>query len=102
MAASRERCRVESTHSRLYGHFLAGLRAHRKAIGVTQKELAARLKNRQSFVSKVERGERRIDIAEFVEILIALKCDPVHFLRKQLDGFDAATLRQPKPRIRNR
>lgn len=39
---------------------------------VTQTELAARLGRPQSFVAKVEGGERRIDVLEFVDWLDAL------------------------------
>lgn len=44
--------------------FLAHLRNVRKGAGVTQVELAVRLGETQSFVSKIERGERRIDVLE--------------------------------------
>lgn len=39
-----------------------------KAAGITQAELAARLGKPQSFVSKEERGERRIDVIEFCQL----------------------------------
>ena len=35
---------------------------------MTQAELAKKLRRPQSFVSKYEAGERRLDMAEFVEI----------------------------------
>lgn len=40
------------------------LREARKRAGVTQVELADRLAETQSFVSKCERGERRLDLVE--------------------------------------
>jgi ribosome-binding protein aMBF1 (putative translation factor) len=33
--------------------------------GLSQKELAAKLKRHQSFVARLESGERRIDVVEF-------------------------------------
>lgn len=36
----------------------------------------------QSFVSKVERGERRLDVIEFCELAKALGHDPAELLRK--------------------
>jgi len=93
---------VKSTHSSLYGHVLAGLRSHRKAKGITQEELANRLRNRQTFVSKVERGERRIDVAEFVEIARAMDGDPVALLRDLLKTFDSGTSKRSKPRLDKR
>ena len=40
------------------------LKATRQRLGVTQEELATRLGETQSFVSKCERGERRLDVVE--------------------------------------
>jgi transcriptional regulator with XRE-family HTH domain len=54
----------------------------RKEMGFTQLELAKRLSHPQSFVSKFERGERRIDIIEFLDIAEALSIDPYKFLAK--------------------
>jgi len=45
--------------------------ARRKA-GLTQIELAQRLSKPQSFVSKYELGERRLDVVEFLEVTEAL------------------------------
>lgn len=47
-----------------YALFLSHLRSARKAAGLTQVEIAQCLQQTQSFVSKCERGERRIDIVE--------------------------------------
>jgi len=52
----------------------------RKHAGITQAVLAERLKRPQSFVSKYERGERRLDVVEFGEVAKALGIDPVRFL----------------------
>jgi transcriptional regulator with XRE-family HTH domain len=54
----------------------------RKLAGLTQVELADRLKRPQSFVSKYERGERKLDVIELCEVCRALKIDPVAFLRR--------------------
>ena len=58
----------------------------RKAAGLTQVELAAQLQRPQSYVSKVERGERRLDVIEFLEVARALQLDVVAFLH-QLDAW---------------
>jgi transcriptional regulator with XRE-family HTH domain len=47
-----------------YRVFLGLLREMRLKAGVTQIELAERLEETQSFVSKCERGERRLDLVE--------------------------------------
>jgi len=54
----------KSVFSREYRIFLRCLRESRKRSGVTQVQLAERLGQAQSWVSKCERGERRLDIVE--------------------------------------
>lgn len=54
----------------------------RKEVSLTQSELALRLKRPQSFVSKYERGERRLDLVEFRDVADALGIDPIRFLRR--------------------
>jgi len=48
----------------------------RKNAGVTQAELARKLGRPQSFVSKIESGERRIDVIEFLQIAKHVGFDP--------------------------
>jgi transcriptional regulator with XRE-family HTH domain len=48
------------------------LRQVRVDTGLTQDEVAARLAKPQSFVSKYETGERRLDILELREVCLAL------------------------------
>jgi transcriptional regulator with XRE-family HTH domain len=54
----------KSIHSAQYKVFLRALRQTRRRAGLTQADLAARVKETQSFISKCERGERRIDVVE--------------------------------------
>jgi transcriptional regulator with XRE-family HTH domain len=54
----------------------------RKNAGVTEEEVAERLNRHQSFVSKYENGERRLDLIEFLEIAEAIGFDPIGFIRK--------------------
>ena len=54
----------------------------RKAKGLTQTDVAARLKRTQSFVAKYEGGERRLDVNEFVDIVQALGDDPGEVLKE--------------------
>ena len=51
---------------------------------ITQVELAQLLQRPQSYVSKFERGERRLDLIELIEVLAALDIDPMSFLRQFL------------------
>lgn len=74
----------KSLHSRLYEVFVVELRDVRIRLGVTQEELAARLDATQSFVSKCERGERRLDVVELQLWCKALGLRMPDFV-KQLD-----------------
>jgi transcriptional regulator with XRE-family HTH domain len=42
--------------------------ATREAAGLTQRQLAAKLKRSNSFVWKLEAGERQLNVLEFIEI----------------------------------
>lgn len=63
-----------------YKKFVALLVGARKAAGVTQTDLASRLSKPQSFVSKIERCERRVDVVEFCRLAQALGIDPHRLL----------------------
>lgn len=63
---------VRSTHSTAYASLLGAIVAARKSAGLRQVELALRLGKPQSYVSKVENGERRIDPVEYLEIMRAI------------------------------
>lgn len=56
-----------SRHSRRYLRLIGALRQARKDAGLTQVEVADKLKNHASYVSKCESGERRIDPIELVD-----------------------------------
>src|SRR5882672_6301709 len=71
---------TRATYRRHYGRFRALLVQARKDAGLTQQELAMRLGRPQSFVSKTERGERRLDVIEFLEVAQALNLDVPRFL----------------------
>ena len=57
-----------SAHSKAYRLFLDRLREARMDAGLTQAQVARRMGRRQSFVSKVESGERRVDVVELAEL----------------------------------
>ena len=47
---------------------IAAIVASRQAAGLTQRQLAAKLKRSNSFVWKLEAGERQLNVLEFIEI----------------------------------
>lgn len=58
----------------------------RKMAGLTQVEVAARLKQNQSYVSKYESGVRRLDVIEYLEVAKAVGFDPAELIRKLAKG----------------
>lgn len=69
-----------SLHSPAYEIFRRLIVQARRDAGLTQVEVAARLRKPQSFISKFERGERRIDVPEFVDIAEAIGIDAALFI----------------------
>lgn len=62
------------------------LRAERLRVGISQIDLARRLRRHQSFVSKFESGERRLDVVELLEVLRVLDVEPVRFVRRLIQS----------------
>jgi transcriptional regulator with XRE-family HTH domain len=58
--------------------------AARQAAGISQRELAAKLKRSPSYVSKFEAAERRLEVCEFVDLCRAIGVDPVELLARVL------------------
>jgi transcriptional regulator with XRE-family HTH domain len=56
----------------------------REAAGFSQREFAAKLQRSNSFVWKIEAGERRIDVLEFIEIARCLDLDPLRLFKNAL------------------
>jgi transcriptional regulator with XRE-family HTH domain len=67
--------------SKPYKVFLQHFRDVRRGAGLTQEEVARRTKYTQSFISKCERGERRIDIIELMQFCRAFGIAPAAFVR---------------------
>ena len=67
-------------YSEPYSVFAALLVSARKRAGMRQIELAQKLNKPQSFISKFECGERRLDVIEFLTIMEALGEDPFAIL----------------------
>jgi transcriptional regulator with XRE-family HTH domain len=72
----------KSIHSAQYAVVLQLLRQARRAVGMTQEQLAEALGETQSFISKCERGERRLDAIELRSFCRALNVDFPVFVRR--------------------
>lgn len=77
----------KSIYSRRYAMFAKLLRAAREEAGFTQDEVAARLKTTQTFISKCERGERRLDVIELCSWCEALGIPASQFVAELEQKF---------------
>ena len=72
----------KSIYTREYALALRLLKEARGRAGVTQVDLANKLGQSQSFVSKIERGDRRLDVVQLRSICCALGLSFVDFVRR--------------------
>ena len=71
-----------SIHTARYRCFRDLLTEARQEQSLSQEALAEKLGCVQTFVSKYERGERRLDVVEFLDVAEALGIDPIKVIRK--------------------
>jgi len=87
-----------SLHSRNYQIFRNELVAAREDAGFTQVNIAEKLGKPQSFISKYERGERRLDFTEFVEIANIIEIDIADFVNR----YQATISQTPSLKVRRK
>ena len=68
-------------------YFLKLLKQSRVMARLSQEDLADRLSISQSAVSKIENGDRKVDVLELIEISKAIGCDPVKILKDLFDNW---------------
>jgi len=71
----------KTIHSTEYRNVVEKLKKARKESGITQKEVAEKLKKPQSYVSKTEAGEQRIDVIE-LKAFADLYKKPINYFLK--------------------
>jgi transcriptional regulator with XRE-family HTH domain len=72
----------KSIHTPKQKRLLLLLRELRLEAGLTQAELGSRIQKDQTFISKYESGERRLDILEVRELCRALGVPLTEFVRR--------------------
>lgn len=68
---------IKTLRSKGHRALIAVLVATRRESKLTQRQVAERLKKPHSYISKIETGERRMDVVEFTAIARAMKVSPV-------------------------
>ena len=76
---------MKTLRTRRHRALCAALKSARKAARMSQDELASRLKTSQTVIARIEIGERRIDVIEFIDLAKALRLDPRTILAELMD-----------------
>lgn len=71
----------KAQHAPRYRLLPAMLRRLREGAGLTQRDLAKKLRVTHVFVHKSEVGERRVDVSEFMDWCLACAVDPEQAFR---------------------
>ncbi len=71
---------TKSLHTPAYERIRTLIRETRYAADLSQEELAVRLGREQIYVSRCESGLRRVDLLEWLEIIVACKASPHEFI----------------------
>lgn len=72
---------MSSIYSEEYQRVIKRLRQARREQGLTQATVAEHLGKPQSFLAKVESGERRLDVLEFIHLAQLLSLDPANVIK---------------------
>lgn len=73
---------VRSIYSKEYRKVIARLKKAREDSGLKQTEVASKLGKPQSYISKIEKSERRLDIAELKLLAKIYKKDINYFINE--------------------
>src|SRR3546814_12217625 len=71
------------------------LRAAREEVGITQAALSEALGRKQSFISDIERGVRRLDTVELWQLCNALGLDLTEFVAEFQEAIETAHTKRP-------
>ena len=75
------KCVINPMHSGRYQIFRDMVVQARKESGFTQVQIAEILGKPQSYISKIERGERRLDFTEFIDFANIIELDIAKFIQ---------------------
>ncbi len=73
---------MASVYAEDYQYVIGMLKKARKKRGVTQAQLSEAFGRPQSFIAKVENGERRLDIVEFLHLARLLDLEPMDVINR--------------------
>lgn len=71
---------IRSIHTKEYKDVIDKLKKARVESSLKQEDVAEKLRKPQSYISKIERGERRVDVTELKELAKIYKKDINFFI----------------------
>jgi ribosome-binding protein aMBF1 (putative translation factor) len=71
---------VETIRSKRHRALVEAIMTERKKAGIRQVQLAKRLRRSQTWVARIESGERRIDVIEFLALAEAIGFNPTKII----------------------
>lgn len=77
----------KSVFTGAHQHLVDALVDARSRAGLTQTELGARIGKDQSYISIIERCQRRVDVLEFYALAKAMDVDPVKLFADVIGRF---------------
>jgi transcriptional regulator with XRE-family HTH domain len=83
-----ERPKIKTIYNPRYSKILKRLIEARIKADISQKELALALNINQSDISKIEHGQRKIDITEFLDWLKVTRVDINQFISELLINYE--------------
>ena len=67
---------AKAIHSARHQRLISMLIEKRRAAGMTQAEVAKALGRHQPFIANIEKGERRVDVLELIDLAAIMGFDP--------------------------
>jgi transcriptional regulator with XRE-family HTH domain len=84
---------VKTIYSACHKTLIKLIKAERQRAGIRQAALAKQMKKQQNWISRLEKGDRRIDVCQFLQLADLIGFDPIEALR---------TIEQARNNRRNR
>ena len=81
----------KSVFTKRYKIFREEMVKAREAAGVSQEQLAKQVGWDQTYVSKIERGVRRVDVVELIGICDAIDINAADFMKTLLKKFKVSS-----------
>ena len=87
---------MQTIRGKRHKYLIKAMIAAREKAGIKQADLARHFKQYQSWAARLESGERRVDVCEFLALAEAIGFDPIEML-KEIMAIEADRITGPAP-----